>query len=57
MKAISGKMLCKIVERNGFESLGWEAVRQARRHIIMTKDQELVTLSVPDHREVVHKSK
>lgn len=35
-----------------FESLGWEAVRQAGSHIIMTKDRELVTLSVPDHREV-----
>lgn len=35
-----------------FESLGWEAVRQAGSHIIMTKDQKLITLSVPDHREV-----
>jgi predicted RNA binding protein YcfA (HicA-like mRNA interferase family) len=35
-----------------FESLGWEAVRQAGSHIIMTKDEALVTLSVPDHREV-----
>ena len=35
-----------------FESLGWEAVRQAGSHIIMTKDNELVTLSVPNHREV-----
>jgi predicted RNA binding protein YcfA (HicA-like mRNA interferase family) len=35
-----------------FESLGWEAVRQSGSHIIMTKDEELVTLSVPDHREV-----
>ena len=35
-----------------FESLGWEAVRQTGSHIIMTKDEELVTLSVPDHREV-----
>ena len=35
-----------------FESLGWEAVRQAGSHIIMTKDEELITLSVPAHREV-----
>lgn len=35
-----------------FESLGWEAVRQTGSHIIMTKDEELITLSVPDHREV-----
>ena len=35
-----------------FEALGWEAVRQTGSHIIMTKDEELVTLSVPDHHEV-----
>jgi predicted RNA binding protein YcfA (HicA-like mRNA interferase family) len=35
-----------------FESLGWETVRQTGSHIIMTKEEELVTLSVPDHREV-----
>lgn len=35
-----------------FEALGWEVVRQTGSHIIMTKDEELVTLSVPDHREV-----
>ena len=35
-----------------FESLGWEAMRQTGSHIIMTKDEEPVTLSVPDHREV-----
>ncbi|MBW4690831.1 MAG: type II toxin-antitoxin system HicA family toxin [Lyngbya sp. HA4199-MV5] len=35
-----------------FESLGWNAVRQTGSHIIMVKDEELVTLSVPDHREV-----
>jgi predicted RNA binding protein YcfA (HicA-like mRNA interferase family) len=35
-----------------FESLGWNAVRQTGSHIIMVEDEELVTLSVPDHREV-----
>ena len=44
---MSGREVVRI-----FESLGWEAVRQAGSHIIMTKDRELVTLSVPDHREV-----
>jgi predicted RNA binding protein YcfA (HicA-like mRNA interferase family) len=39
-----------------FESLGWEAVRQTGSHIIMTKDEELVTLSIPDHREVVKRT-
>lgn len=34
------------------ESLGWEVVRQTGSHIIMVKNEEPVTLSVPDHREV-----
>lgn len=35
-----------------FESFGWEVVRQTGSHIIMVKEGESVTLSVPDHREV-----
>ena len=35
-----------------FESLGWEVVRQTGSHMIMVKDSEPATLSVPDHREV-----
>ena len=35
-----------------FEALGWEVVRQTGSHIIMCKDEGLVSLSVPDHREV-----
>ena len=35
-----------------FESLGWLVVRQNGSHIIMIKEGELATLSVPDHREV-----
>ena len=47
LPVMSGREVVRI-----FESLGWEAMRQAGSHIIMTKDRELVTLSVPDHREV-----
>jgi predicted RNA binding protein YcfA (HicA-like mRNA interferase family) len=47
LPVMSGREVVRV-----FESLGWEAVRQAGSHIIMTKDGELVTLSVPDHREV-----
>ena len=47
LPVMSGREVVRI-----FESLGWEAVRQAGSHIIMMKDRELVTLSVPDHREV-----
>jgi len=35
-----------------FQRLGWEVARQRGSHIIMVKEGEMVTLSVPDHREV-----
>lgn len=35
-----------------FESMGWQIVRQRASHIILTKEGEMVTLSVPDHKEV-----
>ncbi len=35
-----------------FESFGWEVVRQVGSHMIMVKEGEIVTLSVPNHREV-----
>lgn len=47
LPVMSGREVVRV-----FESLGWEAVRQTGSHIIMTKDEEPVTLSVPDHREV-----
>ncbi len=47
LPAMSGREVVRV-----FESLGWEAVRQAGNHIIMTKDETLITLSVPNHREV-----
>jgi len=34
------------------ENFGWQVVRQSASHIIMIKEGEQVTLSVPDHREV-----
>jgi predicted RNA binding protein YcfA (HicA-like mRNA interferase family) len=34
-----------------FESLGWLVARQNGSHIIMTKKNELATLSIPDHLE------
>jgi predicted RNA binding protein YcfA (HicA-like mRNA interferase family) len=47
LPVMSGREVVRV-----FEALGWEAVRQTGSHIIMTKDEELVTLSVPEHREV-----
>jgi predicted RNA binding protein YcfA (HicA-like mRNA interferase family) len=35
-----------------FENLGWQVARQRGSHIIMIKDGEIATLSIPDHREV-----
>jgi predicted RNA binding protein YcfA (HicA-like mRNA interferase family) len=35
-----------------FQSLGWTVSRQSSSHIIMTKEGETVTLSIPDHKEV-----
>jgi predicted RNA binding protein YcfA (HicA-like mRNA interferase family) len=34
------------------QNLGWVVSRQSGSHIIMTKDGEVATLSIPNHREV-----
>jgi len=35
-----------------FEKLGWQVARQRGSHIIMVKDDENVTRSIPEHKEV-----
>jgi predicted RNA binding protein YcfA (HicA-like mRNA interferase family) len=35
-----------------FEQLGWHVVRQRGSHIILVREGENVTLSIPDHKEV-----
>lgn len=35
-----------------FESFGWTVARQKSSHIILTKEGENVTLSIPNHNEV-----
>ena len=35
-----------------FTSFGWNVSRQRGSHIIMTKEGEIATLSVPNHKEV-----
>ena len=35
-----------------FEQLGWQVARQRGSHIILVKEGEMATLSVPDHKEV-----
>lgn len=44
---LSGREVCSV-----FERLGWRFVRQRGSHMVMVKDGEIVTLSIPDHREV-----
>ncbi len=35
-----------------FQKLGWQMARQRGSHIILVKDGEIASLSVPDHKEV-----
>ncbi len=35
-----------------FSKFGWATARQAASHIILIKPGEIVTLSVPDHKEL-----
>jgi predicted RNA binding protein YcfA (HicA-like mRNA interferase family) len=35
-----------------FEKLGWQVARQRGSHIIMVREGQITTLSIPDHKEV-----
>jgi predicted RNA binding protein YcfA (HicA-like mRNA interferase family) len=47
LPVMSGREVVRV-----FEKHGWEIARQRASHIIMVKEGENVTLSVPDHKEV-----
>ena len=47
LPVLSGKEVVR-----AFEGFGWRVVRQSSSHIIMTKEGEIATLSIPDHKEV-----
>jgi predicted RNA binding protein YcfA (HicA-like mRNA interferase family) len=47
LPVLSGRGVVRV-----FETLGWQVIRQSASHIIMVKEGEQVTLSIPDHREV-----
>lgn len=47
LPAVSGRDTVR-----AFEALGWQVVRQRGSHIVLTKEGSLVTLSVPDHKEI-----
>ena len=44
---LNGQQVVKV-----FGKFGWQIVRQRGSHIIMVKDEQIVTLSIPDHDEV-----
>lgn len=47
LPALSGKEVVRV-----FESFGWSIARQRGSHIIMIKEGEIITLSIPNHKEV-----
>jgi len=47
LPVLSGREVVRV-----FQCFGWEVARQSGSHIILVKEGELATLSVPDHREV-----
>ena len=47
MPNLSGKEVVR-----AFENLGWQVSRQSGSHIVLTKDGEMASLSVPNHKEV-----
>jgi predicted RNA binding protein YcfA (HicA-like mRNA interferase family) len=47
LPVLSGQEVVRI-----FETFGWTVARQKSSHIIMTKQGENVTLSIPNHNEV-----
>ena len=47
LPALRGEQVVRI-----FGSFGWRVTRRRGSHIILTKEGEMATLSVPNHREV-----
>jgi predicted RNA binding protein YcfA (HicA-like mRNA interferase family) len=47
LPVISGSETVKV-----FERFGWTAARQTSSHIIMTREGQIASLSIPNHREV-----
>lgn len=35
-----------------FQRFGWSVARQSSSHIVMTKEGEIASLSIPNHKEV-----
>lgn len=45
LPVLSGREVVKI-----FEGLGWIVARQRGSHIVLVKEDQIASLSVPDHR-------
>jgi predicted RNA binding protein YcfA (HicA-like mRNA interferase family) len=45
--SISGRKVVKV-----FQSFGWRVARQRGSHIVMVKEGQIASLSIPDHDEV-----
>ena len=46
LPVISGSETVKV-----FERFGWSVARQTSSHIIMTKEGQIASLSIPNHKE------
>lgn len=47
LPVLSGKEVIQV-----FGYLGWQVSRQRGSHVVLTKEGEIATLSVPNHKEV-----
>ncbi len=47
LPVLSGRDVVKV-----FQSFGWSVARQRGSHIVMVKEDEIATLSVPNHKEI-----
>jgi predicted RNA binding protein YcfA (HicA-like mRNA interferase family) len=47
LPVVSGSDVVKV-----FQRFGWTVARQSSSHIIMTKEGEIASLSIPNHKEV-----
>ena len=47
LPSLSGQEVVRV-----FETFGWSVARQRGSHVVMTKPGEIVTLSIPNHKEV-----
>lgn len=46
LPVLSGREVVRV-----FESFDWSVARQRGSHVIMTKENEIATLSIPNHKE------